>query len=71
MNADVSESTLNRWTEIARVQPQGSIASMLRKLEEAGKEAAKRYDGNGQHRRGGNIVGGNGSPERLLSWRDL
>jgi hypothetical protein len=40
-------------------------------LEEAGKEAAKRYDGNGQHRRGGNIVGGNGSPERLLSWRDL
>jgi hypothetical protein len=76
LNSDLSESTFHRWQEIARVQPDGSIAQMLAELKAAEQEAVKRYGGgNGQYppSKTGNIVGGtNGhQPPALLSWRDL
>jgi hypothetical protein len=72
MNSDISESTLNQWQEIAQAQPDGPTAGMLRELRAAEAEAAKRYGGgNGQHRPRSKIVGGNGQPPDLLSWRDL
>src|SRR5271167_4719902 len=55
---DVSESQINQWQEIAQCYPQGSVAVMMRDLE----QVASQYPGGNGHSTTGNIVGRNGQP---------